>query len=349
MPDTSQLPAPLSPQALAVLHHPDRSAWAIVLELTLASPVDVAAQVERVHRVAPLVGARLTERGWEPGTPPEVAEVHGPPLLQPRLLEPFWLHAEPPLRVAAGENGTRIVLIGHHAAFDGLGLVAVAAALLGDDTDASDLVARPVFRGENGGPPWSRLAELVHPADVVAPSSGSAGEVLVSRRVAVGGPAVTARAAAACVAAVGAHNRRRRSRWQRVGLSVAVGGPPGIGNVASYRRVDIGADADVAGAVERVLAKASEPVEFRGGPTVPLWAAGVARRLSDSLLVSNLGRQTVPGVTELVFYPVARGRSAVAFGLAGLAGGPSTISLRSLYLSADDAGALLDDVVCRLG
>jgi hypothetical protein len=183
---------------------------------------------------------------------------------------------------------------------------------------------------------------------VVAQSSASPGEVLASRDLSLKGPGVTARVAAACVAAVAHHNGQRRSRWRRVGLSIGVGGAPGIGNVASYRRVDVMAGSDVAAAVTAALSRELEPVEFGAGPRLPPWAVPLARRLSDSILVSNLGRHDVHGATEVVFYPVARGRSAVAFGLAGLTGGPSTISLRSLYLSADDADALLDDVVRRL-
>ena len=347
MPDPADVLAPLTPQALAVLRHPEPSAWAVALELTLSQPVDIGSRIVDAHRAVPMMGARLTERGWETGGPPPVEVGHGPVLLRPELLRPFWLHADPPLRVAMADDRMRVAFVGHHAAFDGLGLLALATAVIADRLPNQS--AEPHARGGGRGVPmWSRVAELTRPAHRVAPSAGGAGEVLRARRLTIGGAAVTSRVAAACVAAVAAHNRARQSRWQRVGLSVAVGGPPGIGNVASYRRIDLRVGEDVAAAVTRALAEGKEPIEFGRAPMIPSWAAPLARRLSDSLLVSNLGRHALPGVSSVAFYPVARGRSAVAFGLAGVAGAQSTISLRSLHLSADDADRLLDDVVRRL-
>ena len=345
---------PLTRQALAVLRHPEPSAWAVVLDLALARPVQLDDRLVELHRAAPIIGASLTERGWERGPLPHVEVVDGLPLAHSDLLSEFHLHAEPPLRIAVGDGGSRVTLVGHHAAFDGLGLLAVATALVAGRAPAAApsspaTSSSATARSGRGAPAWARMAEVARPADPVAPSEGDAREVLTARRLTIEGAAVTSRTAAACVAAVGAHNRAHGSRWRRIGLSVAIGGPPGIGNVATYRRIDVHAGDDVAAAVTRALAAGREPVEFGRGPSIPLWAAPLTRRLSDSFLVSNLGRHDVPGVRSLAFYPVARGRSAVAFGLAGLAGGPSTITLRSLHLSAADADRLLDDVVRRLG
>jgi hypothetical protein len=66
------------------------------------------------------------------------------------------------------------------------------------------------------------------------------------------------------------------------------------------------------------------------------------RRFSDSMLISNLGRVAVPGIAALEFFPVARGRSAVAFGAVGLSAGGATISIRARDLDPDDAENLLD-------
>jgi hypothetical protein len=349
MPDAGEHVIPLTRQALAVLRHPEPSAWAVVLDLALARPVHLADRLVELHRAVPIIGASLTERGWERGPLPRIEVVDGLPLAQSDLLSGFHLHAEPPLRITVGDGGSRVTLVGHHAAFDGLGLLAVATALVADRDPAATRPSSPSAGGGRGAPAWARMAEVAHPADRVAPSGGDSREVLTARRVMIEGPAVTSRTAAACVTAVGAHNRALGSRWRRVGLSIAVGGPPGIGNVATYRRIDLLAGDDVAAAVTRSLAAGRDPVEFSRGPAVPPWAAPLARRLSDSFLVSNLGRHDIPGVRSVAFYPVARGRSAVAFGLAGLAGGASTITLRSLHLSAADADRLLDDVVRRLG
>ena len=57
--------------------------------------------------------------------------VDGDPLGHPDLDRPFDLTAEPPLRLVVGTEGRRLAVVGHHAAFDGLALVAVLAHLVG--------------------------------------------------------------------------------------------------------------------------------------------------------------------------------------------------------------------------
>ncbi len=68
-------------------------------------------------------------------------------------------------------------------------------------------------------------------------------------------------------------------------------------------------------------------------------------RLSDTILVSNLGRRDLGTIDQLDFFPVARGRSAVAFGLAGVPGGQTTLSLRTRDINRSDTRAILDDAV----
>jgi hypothetical protein len=64
--------------------------------------------------------------------------------------------------------------------------------------------------------------------------------------------------------------------------------------------------------------------------------------------VSNLGRLHLPLVRDLEFYPVARGRSAVAVGAAGLDDGPTTLTLRAGNLSQPGADELLSRIVSSL-
>jgi hypothetical protein len=276
----------------------------------------------------------------------------------------------------------------HHAAFDGLGLVAVLAALLG-----GPLPAPPAPTGGGRPPAELRglLGRLARPADRVAPSPRPpAGDALAVREVALSGPGVTARLAAAAVAAAGARNARLGRPWRRVGINLGLAGSGAAGAPASlaepgqaaagppanrwdpsqagtgapgaagapgpavagyrsrYRRVDLRAGAAAGPAVAAALASPREPVDQVWSPRLGRLLGPVARRGSDSLLVSNLGRLAVPGATRLDFFPVARGRSAVAVGAAGLAGGPSTVSLRARDLSTEDAEALLADIVARL-
>jgi hypothetical protein len=96
------------------------------------------------------------------------------------------------------------------------------------------------------------------------------------------------------------------------------------------------------------MASRREPLDQVWSPRFGWVLEPVVGRFSDSLLVSNLGRREVPGATRLEFFPVARGRSAVAVGAAGLAGGTSTVSVRARDLSPEDAEALLGDLVSRL-
>jgi hypothetical protein len=376
--ESRALPAPASRHALALLRFPDRrTGWVVVAAASLAAPPEgLDGRVQALHRAVPMVGARLRGEVWHPGTPPEPVMVDGEPLGVPVLLDPFRLDAEPPLRVLVGVGGTRVAVACHHAAFDGLGLVAALAALLGGPLPA------PPAAATGGRPPAELrglLGRLARPADRVAPSPRPpAGEALAVREVALSGPGVTARLAAAAVAAVGARNARLGRPWRRIGVNLGLAGPgqPGVGapgaagdpgraapgsptpppdpalavagNLSRYRRVDLRAGEPVGPAVAAALASPREPVDQVWSPRLGRLLGPVARRGSDSLLVSNLGRRAVPGATRLDFFPVARGRSAVAVGAAGLAGGPSTVSLRARDLSSEDAEALLADIVARL-
>ena len=386
------LPAPASRNALALLRFPDRrTGWVVVAAVSLERPpADLDGRLRALHQAVPMVGARLRGEVWHPGTPPDLLVVDGEPLGAAGLLDRFRLDEEPPLRALVGAGGTRVALACHHAAFDGLGLVALLAALIGGPAPSPAVAARV------GRPPAELrglLGRLARPADRVAPSAGAPDrDALAVREVALTGPQVTARLAAAAVAAAGARNARLGRPWRRIGVNLglagpaapepaaggpaprgapdgaapddpALGGVPGwaapggaaaggpavvAGNVSRYRRVDLAAGEPVEPAVAAALASGREPVDQVWSPRLGRLLGPVARRGSDSLLVSNLGRRDVPGATRLDFFPVARGRSAVAVGSAGLAGGPSTVSLRARDLSTEDTAALLADIVARL-
>jgi hypothetical protein len=351
------LPAPVSRNALALLRFPDRrTGWVVVAAATLAAPVeDLGGRLAELHRAVPLVGARLRGEVWHAGAVPAPLAVDGEPLAAPGLVGRFDLAAEAPLRVLVGAGGRRLAVACHHAAFDGLGLVALLAALAGGPLPAP----APDWRGGGRPAPELRglLGRLARPADRVAPSpAGPSGEALAVREARLAGPAVTARLAAAAVAAAGARNARLGARWRRVGVNLGVGGPsqearagrPLAGNASRYRRVDLAAGEPVGPAVAAALASPREPPDQVWSPRLGRLLEPLAGRFSDSLLVSNVGRRAVPGARRLDFFPVARGRSAVAFGSAGLPGGPSTVSVRARDLYLEDAEALLAEVVARL-
>lgn len=346
--DAAALPAPASRHALALLRFPDpRTDWVVVTVATLTRPIeDLDDRIADLHRMVPVVGARLRDEVWHPGAAPEVIDVDGDPLGTTVLDRPFDLATEAPLRLVRSADGLRLGVVGHHAAFDGLALVAVLRALTAGDEP------RPVT-SPPPGPPGSKLPlleRLARPADPVAPTPGVwPGDAYATTVVDVAGKGITGRIAEACVAAVGAHNERHHRRLRKVGLTIAVGGPAGVGNVASYRRVDVDPEEPIAGLVQDALASPDEPGEQVSAPKIVMrLLEPVVERFSDTILISNLGRHAVPGVERLDFFPVARGRSAVCFASAAIEGGATTLTLRARDLSPGDARRLLADAADRL-
>jgi hypothetical protein len=341
-----ELPRSVSRHELSILRFPDRRTdWVVILIASLERSLDIGELTRRIgalHLAIPMVGARLRHEVWHPGEPPEAVIVKGEPLDDLRLDAAFDLAMDPPVRFVLGNNGRRLAVACHHAAFDGRAQVAILVALLGGP------LPTPVT-SEPPGPPGSKSA-LIHrlfaPADRVAPSQKPPGrDSYVSEEVDLSGPSVTARLAEACVDAAASHNRRFGAPWRRVGISVAKGGPAGVGNVASYRRLDLQAGEQVVPPVVAALLTPDEPIEQTGAGLALALTRPIVNRFSDSLLISNLGRQFVPDVTRLEFFPVARGRSAIAFGAVGLAAMPSTLSLRARDLSMADAQQLLGSAV----
>jgi hypothetical protein len=289
-----------------------------------------------------MIGARLHGETWHAGEPTAPLVIDGAPLADHRLDAAFDLSSEAPLRLFLGDDRRTLAVAAHHAAFDGLSLVALIAALLGGPMPTPVGSPPP-------GPAESKAGfarRLLRPADRIAPSPHPPErDSYASTEIRLSGPNVTARLAAACVESAAAHNSRRGAPWRRVGISLATGGPPGVGNVASYRRVDLTAGTPVVPPVLAALASPDEPPEQAHAGLALALARPLIRRFSDSLLVSNLGRQAVPSAEQLQFFPVARGRSAVAFGAATVEGGKSALSVRARDLTVDDAKALLEGVV----
>ncbi|HEY6798528.1 MAG TPA: hypothetical protein VI248_27945 [Kineosporiaceae bacterium] len=345
---TDVLPRAATRHELSLLRFPDpRTRWVVVITATAHVPVDdLGPALRRLAGAVPLTAARLLGERWVPGAPAEpIVTAAADPLDDPRLTAAFDLTAEPPLRVLVTPDGRRLGLAAHHAAFDGLAGVAVLDALTGGPLPA------PVTSPAPGRPgsPLPLVRRLFRPADPVAPSrSAPAGDVFVVRPLSVRGREITGRLASACAAGCGAHTRAAGQPWRQVGITVALGGPAGVGNVASYVRLDLRADADVRRAVVTAMADPPEPVEQVRAPKAVLGLLSpVVRRFSDSLLVSNLGRHRLAGVDELAFFPVARGRSGVAFGAASVAGGSSTLTIRCAQMSERAATELLEEAIRR--
>ncbi len=113
--------------------------------------------------------------------------------------------------------------------------------------------------------------------------------------------------------------------------------------MASYRRIDVRPTTTSPPLVQAALVSTEEPGEQVSAPKALMAAlAPVVERFSDTILLSNLGRHPVAGVSRLDFFPVARGRSAVCFASAAIEGGETTLTLRARDLSPGDARRLLD-------
>jgi hypothetical protein len=337
---------PVSRQSLAVLNHPDqRSGWAIVMVAHLRDPGVSLCALDEVAEVAPLVSARLRGDGWQAAAAGPIAEL--PDALDPELVgRRFDLARESPLRVARSPR--TLTLVGHHAAFDGLALAGVLSLLLGGDGLISPRrVPEGVATGASTGRSSGMVRRLLRPADRVPPShSLPRGDAFAGRPVTVPGGSFTA-ALAAAVADVVAQRLPRKDAG-RIGISLAVAGRQGFENTASYRRIDVDPDADALALVSEAMSRADEPRELSNAPRLVRGLGFLARWASDTFLLSNLGRLTLPHVERLDFYPVARGRSAVAIGAAGIEGGQSSVTLRARDLNQADAEILLDEIVERL-
>jgi hypothetical protein len=259
-------------------------------------------------------------------------------------IEPFDLENEAPIRVVLAAEGSWLMICAHHFAIDGLGMVSLMRSLLtgerGSVSPDYTVVTAP------RRPPTDAVLRLIRPADRIAPSDSTPSrDTFVSASVQLSGPHITARISRACVEAACEHNRTRGLPLRRFGLSLAVRGPEGEG--ATYRRIDVSPDQDIESAVTGALSDPAVPVEVKGLPPGASVLRPLLKRLSDTILVSNLGRLDLP-VNGAEIYPYARGRSAVAVGAAGIDGQPTILTLRARDLDRGDATSLLQQIVLRL-
>jgi len=332
--------------------HPDRrTTWLILLLARIGSqnarpPTDVlnARLAEAASTEFPLMRARLDGQQWIPASPPVVSiEESGRDPVACAPVGPLDLTSEPPLRVVGDPEGRWLLLCGHHFVFDGLGMAALLQYLLtGSASTAPDYTKRSSPRR----PLTEPLRRFLAPADRVAPSPvPPPRESFAPREVAISGKNITARLASACIGAISTHNLSHRRPLKRAGLSLAVGGVDG--ESATYRRIDVRPGDDVAARVSDALASPAVPPELNGLPPGSFLLRPVLSRFSDTVLISNLGRLDLP-LESLEFYPVARGRSAVAVGAAGLTGRPTTVTVRARDLDPHDADSFLESVIANL-
>lgn len=341
-----------------MVRHPDqRTSWAPFGILRFAEPFATgeeavrACLVERVQvlqRTLPLVGARLRGEQWVAGEPNEPLIVGADADPVPTwAVRHFDLTVEAPMRIVAGDDGMWATVVGHHAAFDGSNCFTMFRGVAGVPPRAPVIRRRSFERRARF--PWDAAARFVHPADaIVASTPHPPKETCLAAELPIVGRGITTRLPEACVAAVVAHNARAGKPCRRIGLTLGLVAQTEEGDLSTYRRIDRRAGTPLATAIAEALATTAEPWEIVHSPRMLRLLSPFVDRMSDTVLVSNFGRAEIAGLTSLAMFPVARGRSAIAFGAFRLAHGKSMLSLRARDVNREEAQQILDDVLDRL-
>ena len=349
--DSRPDPAVLQARRVVGLYGDPGVSWSILLELDLVEPVEPG-EVER--RAGELARAH-PHLGRVPIVcvdPPSWAGVRA------RFAdEPFGDH-EPLLRVAVATGVPRLLVAAHHGVVDGLGLVGVAASLVGVPLGSN---ARGVARtGSEVGfvrGTVARLGEvLLRPPERFASGTrlraAGAGDVLVVADLPAlrRGTSALVWAALATLRSWNGPPRPRREPVAAIGVSRRTGAAP-VAPVrdTAFTRLHLGGVTSPARVAEVLAGTAPEPdfPETEGGAlgrgVGRLASTALGPRLGSSFLASNLGLLAPQGAVRAArFWPSASGPAGVAFGLATVAGTTSlTARVRRPWFDDGSAARLL--------
>ncbi|WP_182526406.1 hypothetical protein [Nocardioides dongkuii] len=318
--------------------------WRILLSARLRTPRQAADLHATLSRL-------FDDQAW-PGVP-EVVAHDDPEAL--RVL----LAGRDRAPVVLGVAGSEVVVSAHHSYVDGLGLLAVLAAVTGGpvSSTARGVADRP-REGSFSAVAARRLAEVAlrPPARVVAPGAPSAeGDVLVQQTTER--TVRTAELVHAGVSAVVAHNARHGRPSRHVAVAIGAG-RPADGARAIADRSQLLRLRDLEGRslpeIEQLVRQAptQPPPAARGAASSRLLEAALrllAPRLGSTLLVSHLGEVSAPEVAGLAFHPVTVGGTGLSLGAVGR-DGVTTLGLRARAADWDATALqlLLDDVVRAL-
>jgi hypothetical protein len=337
-------PAPVSivGRSSDVAGHPEVS-WSIILDAGLREPVHPDAVRARLVAAWPRDGSA----GGVPSVVSTGAE-HDRMVAEAADL-PYG-EAEPSCRLFVRAGPTpRVAVAAHHAALDGLGLVAVLGVATGQALGTSARGAGAPSPAGGWGYAARRLGEaLFRPPARIGPrggAPGAGGDHLV--RADVSRPVRTIELIAAAAHAAGIWNAPSSGRRRAAPIVVAVGAARGtpsapiIGTQAAWFRIPV-TDPDPERIRVAMRRRGPEP----RGPFGALSAArlvGLSRALSgrtgSTLLVSHLGGLMSAGsVRCAVFYPAAHGRSGICVG--GITvDGTTTLGLRARRAAFSRASA----------
>jgi hypothetical protein len=325
-------------------------AWSVLLRARLTSRVNETAVFDRLSRHA----CRFPQLGGAPA----VVSTPDPGATAALFATRPYADGEPLTRVAVGRGEPELILAAHHGAVDGLGLLGLLGVALDTElaSNATGLGARAAGRSFANSAA-RRLGEAVFaPPARIQPVTGvqAASELFAewsgARRDA-GTAALVAAATSAAIAWNQSHGVPTRRVVAAVGASRRPGDDLGVIQDSAYLRLRPNHRADRDELAARLATRAPEPAfpAYRNRIT-SLAIRLLAPRLGSTFLVSNLGVVRAGAlVRSLAFYPVASGRSGVAFGGATL-GDTTTITVRARRQDFDAAAAsrLLELVVSGL-
>jgi hypothetical protein len=317
--------------------------WSIVLRLLLTD----AHSVEEMTRRLPA----LFDAHPHLGRPPTIERLD-PETLDRFANEEFGDDA-PLVRVALDDAGREFVLAAHHGAVDGLGLVGLAGRVLGLDLGTS---ARGVTR--TGAEPGflagslRRLGEVVFrpPERFRGVERAEHGDHLLRAEQPLRMQGTGALAWAGMQALRAWNEAPPRHPVIALGVSRRPGLPsPRPDRDTAYTRLRVRGIEDRA-ALTDLLSRTQPEPDFPVTDAHGLGALMTRRlgsRLGASMLVSNLGLMSGPGVDSASFWPVASGPNGVGLGLVS-AGGVTTLTVRVRrgWFTEEQAASLLD-LTCR--
>jgi len=322
--------------------------WSVVVAFRVTAPLDagsVRARAAELTAAHPHLGAVPTT---------ELFEQADERLLVHRFAnEPYGDH-DPLLRVGLAADGRELVVAAHHGAVDGLGLLGVASALIGEPLPSNARGIGPgaeprgfLRRGVR------RLGEAVfRPPARVGGDRGAShelGDWLEVRRVETGKLGSAALVSAAVDLVHGAEVGRRGRLVVSMGLSRRPGTPvPAPDRDTAYVRLRADAVTSVDDAralIDRTPPEPAFPVTDGGG-LAPRLTRLLSHRLGATVLVSNLGLVDSRAVESISFWPVPTGPFGVALGMAS-SPTSTTLTLRARrgWFSEDAASQLATSAV----
>ena len=327
-------------------------AWRILLAADLASPLTADVAEHRLVRLH-------AEQGW-PGT--GTLRVGDDRVA---LLRQLGDERDGLVSIGLSDEGRHLIVSAHHSRVDGLGLLAVLAAMtdvpvsstargVGDRADRSGPLGTVVRRlVEVAASPPARILPLApaHPDPLdVHVSVDLPAEVRTAALVVAG-----ARGVAAHNRAVGGPHTRTRHVAVAVGVTREASAQPIADHSALLRLRDVEA-LDVDAVTDQLRhAPTQHAVGGSGGSAgiVRLGLRVLASRLGSTLLVSHLGKVQAHGIDSLTFHPVTAGGSGVSLGAVTLDGETPTtrLTLRARGSAWTHHGLeqLLEAVVVEIG